>query len=217
MNTKSIKRTKRTSTMNKSRFRKVPTTIKYYKVSLLFLIIGSTFVLSGCDYFNKEDTQLNVYNSVQSCQQQANTIDLKNKCNTDYKNALAKNESVAPKFNSQKDCEQQYGTSQCTNSNTNNINTGSTYWIPLMQGFSSSYGSYSSQPLYSSKQPQSQMYNKFVDAKGNSFGRYGTSGVASIHESTFHSTSSHSSTSVRGGFGSTASSHASVGHASVGG
>lgn len=190
---------KRTKNINKDRFRKVHT---FWKYSALFLAIsGSTLFLTGCD-----DTEnVSVYQTIQDCERNAQSTSAKEQCALDYQNALAQNKSTAPKYSSQSACEDEFGTNQCT---TTNSTHSSVMWFPLMSGYSSSHANYPSQPLYSSTRYGSPMQGKFVDAKGNSFGSYKPSGVSSVSRSALASKPAVTTTTTRGGFGSTVSTHA---------
>lgn len=199
---------KRTKNINRHRFRKVHT---FWKYSALFLAIsGASLFLTACD----DQESVSVYKTVQECEYSAKTQELKNRCALDYQNALANSAQQAPKYNSKEDCEDEFGQGQCNNaSTTSNVqNTNGSHssfmWFPLMHGFSSSSQNYPSQSLYSSSNRYSPMYNKFVDAKGNSFGSFSHSGSTSVSRSALSPKPVVTTTTTRGGFGSTVSSHA---------
>jgi len=200
---------KRTKNINLNRFRKVHT---FWKYSALFLAIsGASLFLTGCD--DKES--VSVYKTVQECEYSAKTQELKNRCALDYQNALANSSQQAPKYNSKADCEEEFGQGQCNSASTTASNVQTTngshssfMWFPLMHGFSSSSQNYPSQSLYSSSNRSSPMYNKFVDAKGNSFGSFSHSGSTSVSRSALSPKPAVTTTTTRGGFGSTVSSHA---------
>jgi uncharacterized protein YgiB involved in biofilm formation len=202
---------KRTKVMNYNRFRKVHT---FWKYSALFMVVGGSLILTGCD----DAENVSVYNTIQDCERSAANDAAKNQCALDYQNALSQNAKVAPKYYSQKDCEDEFGTGQC-NSQSVTSNTVSTangahssfMWFPLMSGYSSSSTNYPSQPLYSSKKYNSPMYGKFVDSTGTSFGSFTSKGTASVPKSSLAPKAT-TTTTTRGGFGSTVnkvSSHSS--------
>ncbi|EBS4516610.1 hypothetical protein DQT32_04275 [Salmonella enterica subsp. enterica serovar Braenderup] len=191
---------KRTKNINHNRFRKVQS---FWKYSALFIAIGSTFFLTACDEFEEEN--VSVYSTVQACESNAPTKEAKDRCALDYQNALSQNKETAPKYSSQRDCEDEFGSNQCT---TTNSTHSSVMWFPIMSGYSSSHANYPSQPLYSSTRTSSPMYNKFVDAKGNSFGQFKYSGSASVSKAALAPKPAVTSTVTRGGFGSTVTSHA---------
>jgi len=200
---------KRTKNINLNRFRKVHT---FWKYSALFLAIsaGSMF-LTGCD----EQEKVTVYQTVQDCEYRAQSPEQKNRCALDYQNALAKSSSTAPKYMSKEDCEDEFGYGQCNSQSTTASNVQTTsgshssfMWFPLMHGFSSSSSNYPSQALYSSTRSSSPMYNKFVDAKGNSFGSFAHSNTTSVSRSALSPKPAVTSTVTRGGFGSTVSTNA---------
>lgn len=202
---------KRTKVMNYNRFRKVHT---FWKYSALFMVIGGSLILTGCD----DSENVSVYNTIQDCERSAANDAAKNQCALDYQNALSQNNKVAPKYNSQKDCEDEFGTGQCNSqsvtSNTVSTSNGahsSFMWFPLMSGYSSSSANYPSQPLYSSKKYNSPMYGKFVDSKGTSFGSYTSKGTANVSKSSLAPKAATTTTTTRGGFGSTVS-RSSVSH-----
>ncbi|SOK59341.1 Possible lipoprotein [Yersinia phage fHe-Yen9-03] len=199
---------KRTKNINHTRFRKVHS---FWKYSALFLAIGSTFFLTACDDFQEEN--VSVYKTIQDCENSASTQSDKDRCALDYQNALGQAEKVAPKYDSKVSCEEEFGTSQCTQKSTNT--SSGIMWFPIMSGFSSSNANYSSQPLYSSSRYSSAMHNKFVDANGNSFGDYKNSGKVSVSKSSLEPKRTVTNTITRAGFGSTVKAKASsVSHSS---
>ncbi|AFC21990.1 hypothetical protein GAP32_529 [Cronobacter phage vB_CsaM_GAP32] len=190
---------KRTKNINKDRFRKVHS---FWKYSALFVAMSAaSMFLTGCD----EPENVSVYQTIQDCERSAENDAAKQKCALDYQNALAQNKSTAPKYSSQRDCEDEFGVNQCT---TTNSTHSSLMWFPLMSGYSSSHSNYQSQPLYSSTRYNSPFHGKFVDANGNSFGSFKPSGTASVSKSALASKPAVTTTTTRGGFGSTVSSHA---------
>ena len=196
---------KRTKHINKDRFRKVHS---FWKFSALFIAMSAaSMFLTACD----EKENVSVYQTVQDCERSAGNEAAKQQCALDYQNALAQNKSTAPKYNSQRDCEDEFGANQCT---TTNSTHSSMMWFPLMSGYSSSHANYPSQPLYSSTRYNSPMHGKFVDAKGNSFGSYKPAGNTSVSRSSLAGKPAITTTTTRGGFGSTVSSHASSFHSS---
>lgn len=197
---------KRTKTINHNRFRKVHT---FWKFSAIFVVLNSALFLTGCD----EQENVSVYNTIQSCERAAPNDAAKQKCALDYQNAFMNSQKVAPKFNSKEDCESEFGYNQCNSieSTASNVSTSngmhsSMMFYPIMSGFSSS-NNHPSQALYSSKNYSSPMYNKFVDAKGNSFGNFKYSGSTTVARSSLAPKPATSSTTTRGGFGSTVSSN----------
>ncbi|SOK58803.1 Possible lipoprotein [Yersinia phage fHe-Yen9-04] len=198
---------KRTKNINCSRFRKVHS---FWKYSALFVAIGSTFFLTACDV---QEENVSVYSTIQACENNATNITDKNRCALDYQNALSESEKVSPKYNTKDSCEEEFGTSQCTQKSTNT--SSGIMWFPIMSGFSSSNANYSSQPLYSSSRYSSAMHNKFVDANGNSFGDYKNSGKVSVSKSSLEPKRTVTNTITRAGFGSTVKAKASsVSHSS---
>lgn len=191
---------KRTKNINHNRFRKVQS---FWKYSALFIAIGSTFFLTACDEFEEEN--VSVYSTVQACEKNAPDQSAKERCALDYQNALAQNKETAPKYSSQRECEDEFGANQCS---TTNSTHSSVMWFPLMSGYSSSHQNYPSQPLYSSTRSSSPMYNKFVDSKGNSFGQFKYAGSTSVSKSALAPKPAVTTTTTRGGFGSTVTSHA---------
>lgn len=194
---------KRTKVMNYSRFRKVRT---FWKYSALFIAVGGTMFLTGCE----ETENVSVYNTIQDCENSAANKAAKDKCALDYQNALAQNSNVAPKYSSQKECEDEFGTAQCKSqqSTSNNVSTNGSHssfiWFPLMSGYSSSHANYPSQPLYSSKNHNSPMYGKFVDSKGSSFGSFTSKRTTSVSKSSL-APKQKTTTITRSGFGNTVS------------
>ncbi|AQW89063.1 hypothetical protein FDH34_gp382 [Serratia phage BF] len=205
---------KRTKNINHKRFRKVH---KFWKYSALFVAIGSTFFLTACDDFQEEN--VSVYKTIQDCEKGASTQADKDRCALDYQNALGQAEKVAPKYDSKGSCEEEFGYDQCKPSSQTASHSSGFMWFPIMSGYSSSHANYPSQPLYSSSRYSSPMYNKFVDAKGNSFGNFTHAGKASVSRSALAPKPAMTTTTTRGGFGSTVhaqSSAKSVSHSSGG-
>lgn len=205
---------KRTKVMNYDRFRKVRT---FWKYSAIFLAVGGSMFIAGCD----DSENVSVYKTIQDCENSAANQAAKDRCALDYQNALAQNAKVAPKYSSQKDCEDEFGIGQCNSqqSTANNVSTtngshSSFMWFPLMSGYSSSHANYPSQPLYSSRSYNSPMYGKFVDSKGTSFGSFTSKGTASVPKSSLAPKAATTTTTTRGGFGGTVSKMSSSSHSS---
>lgn len=190
---------KRTKVMNYNRFRKVRT---FWKYSAIFISVSTSIFITGCN----DTEKVSVYKTIQDCERTAADKQAKDHCALDYQNALAQNEKTAPKYSSQKDCEDEFGIGQCNSqTNTSNSSHNSFMWFPLMSGYSSSSANYPSQPLYSSNNYSSPMYGKFVDSKGNSFGSFTSNGTANVSKSSLEPKPSSTTTTNRGGFGSTVS------------
>lgn len=192
------------------------------RYTAIAVVLMGSYALSGCDGYT--DEKVDVYTSVQECLQ--NNPNDKGQCNSDYLTAQKASSLTAPKYSSKQDCDEEFGADRCIQ-NTSTGSTGSTssgssmmMWYPMMSGFTRN-SSYAAQPLYSSHQPASPMYNKFVDAKGNSFGYMFNPGTTRTVPSSYMGPKpSTTSTTTRGGFGSSVRSAAmsvSSSHTSSGG
>lgn len=193
---------KRTKNIRHDRFRK---NHQFWRYTAIAVVVAGSFALGGCDSYT--DESVSVYKNVQECLQ--NNPNDKGQCNSDYLLAQKKSADTAPKYSSRNDCNEEFGDDRCQVQHTS---SGGMMWYPIMSGFTNSSSSYASQPMYSSMKPTSPMYNKFVDAKGNSFGHFYDAPKRMIPSNYMGSKPSSTTTTTRGGFGGTVRTQAEAAH-----
>lgn len=134
-------------------------------------------MLAGCE---KTDETVSLYQNADDCSQ-ANPSQSA-ECTTAYNTALQEAVKTAPKYATREDCVAEFGESQCTQApaQAGMVPTSSSettaaapqqsgsMWMPLMAGYMMGrmMGGGASQPLFTSKAPNSPANGKFVDASG---------------------------------------------------
>ncbi len=156
--------------------------------------------LAGCS--NQEE--VSIVNSVAECA--ANTELNIGECEAAYQKALDEAERTGPKYNSNAQCETEFGPGQCTQSRSGGI------FMPMMTGFmvgqmlsgNNRYRGSSFNPVYRYNRPNSSLHNRIMTADGTVIG---TSGQRSyrVDKSTMKAKPTATRTISRGGFGSVAS------------
>lgn len=150
-------KTKRSKYINLSRMRKT------FSVKPLALGVASV-MLSAC---GAEREEAKIYTSIDDCKQ--DYPDALEKCEAAYKTAAEEALRTSPRFNSEYDCEYEFGPNQCRNVNTN----GGSFFMPFMAGYMVSSllspNRYYSQPLYTSSSYNSPFRSRWITADGHVF------------------------------------------------
>lgn len=150
-------KTKRSKHINLSRMRKT------FSVKPLALGVASV-MLSAC---GAEREEAKIYTSIDDCKQ--DYPDALEKCEAAYKTAADEALRTSPRFNSEYDCEYEFGPNQCRNVNTN----GGSFFMPFMAGYMVSSllspNRYYSQPLYTSSSYNSPFRSRWITADGHVF------------------------------------------------
>ncbi|WP_420838761.1 DUF1190 family protein [Alteromonas lipotrueae] len=193
---------KRSSGINLSRMR------KSYALKPLAIGIASVF-LSACGE-EKQDAQ--IYTSLEDCKR--DFPDAVERCDAAYKTATEEAMRTSPRFNSEYDCEYEFGANQCRTVNTN---SGSVF-MPFMAGFMVSQllspNRYYSQPLYTSYSPYSSYRSRWVTADGNVFSGDIRKRNYKVGSDTLKPKPTVNRTMKRGGFGSSVRAKSSWGSSS---
>ena len=149
--------TKRSKYINLSRMRKT------FSVKPLALGVASV-MLSAC---GAEREEAKIYTSIDDCKQ--DYPDALEKCEAAYQTAADEALRTSPRFNSEYDCEYEFGPNQCRNVNT----SGGSFFMPFMAGYMVSSllspNRYYSQPLYTSSSYNSPFRSRWITADGHVF------------------------------------------------
>ncbi|RDV29250.1 DUF1190 family protein [Alteromonas aestuariivivens] len=90
-------------------------------------------------------------------------------CEAAYKTALDEAARTSPRFNSEYDCEYEFGANQCRQAESG----GSSFFVPFMAGYMVSSllspNRYYSQPIYTSYSPYSPFRSRWISADGYVF------------------------------------------------
>ncbi len=177
------------------------------------LAIGlAVATLTACG--NQEEVQ--VVNSVEEC---ASKTELNRaECEAAYQKAQAEAERTGPKYNSNAQCEEEFGPGQCRQSRSGGI------FMPMMAGFmvgqmlsgNNRYGGSGYNPVYRYNRPNSSMHNRIMTADGTVIGKPGQRSYR-VNKSSMKSKPTATRTVSRGGFGSVASAKSSWGGGRSGG
>ncbi|RKF15837.1 DUF1190 domain-containing protein [Alginatibacterium sediminis] len=160
----------------------------------------SAVMLAACS--EPEDDAIVIY-SVDDCSKQT-SLD-QQECETVYQNAQAEAERTGPKYNSQADCEAEFGPAQCR-SNSSGM------FSPLMAGFLMGRMMDIGRPsaVYQYNNPSSRYHNQIMTADGRNLGAAGQRSYK-VPQSTYKAKPTVTKTVSRGGFGSSASAKSSWG------
>jgi uncharacterized protein YgiB involved in biofilm formation len=193
-------KSKRSSNINLSRMR------KGFSPKPLAIGIAAVF-LAACG--DKQEAK--VYTSVNDCVNQ--NPEQSETCKTAYQDALKEAERTGPKYNSQRDCEEEFGASQC-----NRVQSGSnSFFMPFMAGYMLSNllspRGYYSQPMYTSFSRNSSYRNRWIGADGYDFGDNRRRNLQ-VSEKALKPKPTVSKTMSRGGFGSSVRAKSSWGSSS---
>jgi uncharacterized protein YgiB involved in biofilm formation len=143
------------------------------------------------------DTEVSPFRSVDECRNSGRDAKA---CQDSYDDALRLHETNAPRFESQNDCERDYGVGKCTTKQAlSSSGSMASYFVPALAGFaiakalSNQQGRLAAQPLYSCpsyrQQPDGTCYNT---STGRSFFSYFGSGSSSSSGSSWWSSRSSS-------------------------
>ena len=193
-------KTKRSKSINLTSMR------KSFSVKPLALGVAAIF-LSACG----DKQEATVFTSVSDCTN-ANPASAE-QCKTAYDDALKEAERTGPKYNSQSDCESEFGSNQCT---TVRSQSGS-FFMPFMAGYMLSNlmspRGYYSQPMFTSYSRNSSYRNRWIGADGYDFGD-NRRRTMRVSEKSLKPKPTVSKTMSRGGFGSSVRAKSSWGSSS---
>ncbi len=179
-----MKRTKEIdlATMRKSAARKT--------TSAKSVMLTGTLLITGCGSSGQEAV---VYTTAEQCI--VENPDSRTECEKAYDNAISEAERTAPKYNSQRTCETEFGYNQCVQSQSN-----SGWFLPALGGFMVGRltgGGYD----YGRPSPVFGYQNSWVGADGTSYGGRSDRRV-NVSKEAFKSKPTTARTISRGGFGS---------------
>ncbi|CNE55215.1 Protein of uncharacterised function (DUF1190) [Yersinia pseudotuberculosis] len=209
---------KRTKNINQETFRK---SWRSYRLAPVALVVSAVFMLAGCE---KTDETVSLYQNADDCSQ-ANPSQSA-ECTTAYNTALQEAVKTAPKYATREDCVAEFGESQCTQApaQAGMVPTSSSettaaapqqsgsMWMPLMAGYMMGrmMGGGASQPLFTSKAPNSPANGKFVDASGKNFGAATTGRTMTVPKTALAPKPAVTKTITRGGFGESVAKQSSM-------
>ena len=195
------------STQKRSQHINLASMRKAFKVKPLALGIAS-IVLAGCG----EDTeQAKIYSSIEDCKQ--DYPDAVAQCESAYQSALEEAQRTSPRFNTQYDCEYEFGSNQCRQVET----SSGSFFMPFMAGFMVSQllqPRYYSQPIYTSYSPYSPFRSRWITADGYVFDGDIRKRNYYVSKSVYKPKPTVTSTIKRGGFGSSVRAKSSWGSSS---
>jgi len=174
-----------------------------HKNALRSTLLGAAaLTLVACGEAQEE---ILAYEDVQACikaGQQEESV-----CRTEFDKAEKLHEKVAPRYNSVRDCNSDFGYDRCYRSHS----SGGSFWLPFMVGYmlAPRLGPryISSQPLY---RPSSNP-NSFYTAANGRVGPVSTTGRTQLAASQVKQPAARTRTVARGGFGARAASRRSAG------
>jgi uncharacterized protein YgiB involved in biofilm formation len=168
-----------------------------YKNTLKFALLGATaLTLVAC---GEAEEEVLAYNSVEACVkagQQDESV-----CRAEFARAQKLHNEVAPRYNSVRDCNSDFGYNRCYQSRSA---YGGSIWLPFMMGYMlaprSGVGFVSTQPLY---RPSSSP-NQFYTAANGRVGSVSASGRTQVAKSQVKRPAARTRTVARSGFGARA-------------
>ncbi|MFA3762546.1 DUF1190 family protein [Yersinia sp. 2466 StPb PI] len=212
---------KRTQNINQETFRK---SWRNYRLAPVALAVSAVFMLAGCE---KTDETVSLYQNADDCSQANPSKSAE--CTTAYNTALQEAAKTAPKYATREDCVAEFGESQCTQAPaqagmvpTSSSSSGETtaaapqqsgsMWMPLMAGYMMGrmMSGGASQPLFTSKAPNSPANGKFVDATGKNFGSATTGRTMNVPRTAMAPKPAVTNTITRGGFGESVAKQSSM-------
>ena len=144
--------------------------------------------------------QSNIYVSPEDCQQ--DNPEATGQCLAAYESALEEHNRTAPKFDTQNDCEYEFGNDRCQYVQT----SSGSFFMPFMAGYMVSQllqpRPYYSQPLYTSFSPYSPFRSRWVTSNGYVFDGDIRKRSYNAPSSVFEKKPTVNRTIKRGGFGS---------------
>lgn len=133
-------------------------------------------------------------------------------CKTAYQKALVEAERTGPKYNSQNDCEYEFGANQCRQVN----NQSGSFFMPFMAGYMLSNllspRGYHYQPMYTSYSRYSPLRHRWMASDGYDYGDVRKRKFR-VSEKSFKPKPTVTKTMSRGGFGSSVRAKSSWGSA----
>ncbi len=204
---------KRTKNINHASFRK---SWGARHLTPVALAVAGVLMLAGCE---QSDETVSLYQNADDCSK-ANPSQSA-QCTTAYNNALKEAEKTAPKYATREDCVAEFGENQCqqapaqagvgTTNNAEAQQSGS-FWMPLMAGYMMGrmMSGGASQPLFSSRAPNSPANGKFVDATGRNYGAATAGRTMTVPKTALAPKPATTSTVTRGGFGETVAKQTSM-------
>lgn len=180
---------------------------KRFALKPLAIGVASIF-LTACGDREEAD----VYTSVEDCKR--DHPDIAAECDAAYQTALDEAARTAPRYNSEYDCEYEFGPNQCRYVNNNN----GSFFMPFMAGFMVSRllspQPYYSQPLYTSYSPYSPFRSRWITADGYVFDGDIRKRHYSVTPDVYKPKPTVNRTMSRGGFGSSVRAKSSWGSSS---
>ena len=204
---------KRTKNINHASFRK---SWGARHLTPVALAVAGVLMLAGCE---QSDETVSLYQNADDCSK-ANPSQSA-QCTTAYNSALKEAEKTAPKYATREDCVAEFGENQCqqapaqagvgTTNNAEAQQSGS-FWMPLMAGYMMGrmMSGGASQPLFSSRAPNSPANGKFVDATGRNYGAATPGRTMTVPKTALAPKPATTSTVTRGGFGETVAKQTSM-------
>jgi uncharacterized protein YgiB involved in biofilm formation len=161
------------------------------------LAVGIAAVfLSACGGSRQEAT---VYTSPDDCK--SDNPEFTEQCETAYQQALIEAERTGPKYNTERDCESEFGNNQCRTVQTQ---SGS-FFMPFMAGYMLSNimspRGYYTQPMYTSYSRNSALRYRWLTSDGNDYGDI-RKRKFNVSKDAFKPKPTVTKTMSRGGFGS---------------
>ncbi len=179
---------------------------KSFSVKPLALGVAAIF-LSACG----DEQEATVFTSVDECTN-ANP-EFAEKCKTAYEEAVREAERTGPKYNTQSDCESEFGNNQCRVVQ----NDSGSFFMPFMAGYMLSNimspRGYYSQPMFTSYSRYSPYRNRWIGADGYDFGDQRSRNMR-VSEKALKPKPTVTKTMSRGGFGSSVRAKSSWGSSS---
>ncbi|MGF1703217.1 DUF1190 family protein [Photobacterium makurazakiensis] len=168
-------------------------------------VVIASAVLTGCSD-NEQDAS--IYQSLDDCIDENPNYSAE--CQSAYQYAVQEASRTGPKYQSQNDCEAEFGNDACVQPR------GNSWFMPAMTGFMfgrmMNSNNYYSQPMYRSSYPGSIFYDRWTTADGRDYGssRYKNTKVK-VNRDQMKPKPTVNRTISRGGFGSTVSAKSSWG------
>lgn len=171
------------------------------------IVSMSAALVSAC---GNSGTQAEIYTSVEDCID--NNPSGESQCRAAYQDALDEAARTAPRFNSENDCEYEFGPNQCQRS------SGGGFFFPFMAGYMVSSllspSRYYTQPVYTSYSRYSPYRSRWFMADGHVFDGDIRKRSYRVNPSVYKPKPTVTRTMKRGGFGSSVRAKSSWGSAS---
>ncbi|MGJ8680965.1 DUF1190 family protein [Paraglaciecola sp.] len=201
-----LKTSSKNTSSKRSRSINIDNMRKGFSVKPLALGITAIF-LSSCG----DQEQAQVFTSPEDCMK--SNPESAAQCKLAYEEALIEAERTGPKYNSQRDCESEFGNNQCHAVN----NSSGSFFMPFMAGYMLSNlmspRGYHYQPMFTSYSRYSPYRHRWIGADGYDFGDYRRRTMR-VSEKSFKPKPTVSKTMKRGGFGSSVRAKSSWGSSS---